>query len=267
MKNILLIAGFLSMLTACQNNNQVKQEASQKQEETSKKETSLAQNETSQSEGYTLMKQYCYSCHIESPDPSKRDQMAAPPMSNVQQHYKATYTSKADFVKAIVSWVNKPEETKLMMPGAARRFGLMPPLPIGDDKLTKIAETLYDFDFGNVRQGKGRMRHQKMGKLQKKVKLLPADIQQIHLVIEKLNNQTPKTVAEYHALGKEVFDDAKAILLNKNYTDETLQQVQTFFHNTEDDMHNLMAVQTVAEGQKYQKLLQEKFNKFDQYFE
>jgi len=269
MKNILIIAGFLLFMTACQNDNKdkAKQEEQVTPEQTQDKEQQASQNDYTQDEGYVLMTQNCYSCHIEKPDPNKKDKMLAPPMSNVQQHYKAAFTTKEEFVNAIVNWVNKPEETKLMMPGAARKFGLMPPLPIGDDKLTKIAETLYDFDFGKVQQGKGMMRNQTMDNTKGKTKLNPEDIKRVHAVIDKLNNQTPKTVAEYQALGKEVFDDAKGILLNKNYTDETLQQVQTFFHNTEDDMHSLMAVETVEEGQKYQKLLQEKFNKFDQYFE
>ncbi len=269
MKNLFILTAFIVFLTSCNNSNS-EQKSNQEEEksvetkETTQKTDSLqtAQQDTA----YALVQQNCYVCHFEKPNPDKRDQMIAPPMSNVQQHYKSTYTDREDFIKAVVSWANHPSEENSMMPGSVRRFGLMPPLPIGDDKLSQIAGALYDHDFGNFRQGKGMMRHS-LSETQGKTKLNPEDIKKVHAVIDKLNNKKPETLDDYHALGKEIFDDAKNILLNKNYNDETLQQVQAFFHNIEDDMHNLMAVETVEDGENYVKLLQKKFSKFDQYFE
>jgi len=231
-------------------------------------DTTLAQKHTGtnqQDDGYTLMKQFCFTCHIEKPDPSKRDNMLAPPMRNVQQHYKSTFPQKDEFIKAVISWVNKPDENKVLMPGAVRRFNLMPPLPIGDDKIKSIAEVLYEKDFGKMNHGK-RMFKDKHAATGEKQKLNPADIAQIHSLANKLNQTKPETVEAFRQLGKEVFDGARGILLNKNYQGDVLQQIQFFFHGIEGDMHNLMSVNTVEEGKKYQKILQEKFKDFDKYF-
>jgi hypothetical protein len=210
------------------------------------------------------MKQFCFTCHIEKPDPSKRESMIAPPMRNVQQHYKSTYPDKDEFVKAVVSWVNKPDENKVLMPGAVRHFNLMPPLPIGNDKLEKIAGALYDMNFDGTMNGKRMFRNHKTTGA--KQKLDKSDLEIIQQINHKLQQVRPESVTAYRNLGKEVFDKVKKVLLNKKYQGETLQQIQYFFHGTEELMHNLMAVNTVAEGEKYHKALQEKFASYRQYF-
>ncbi len=262
MKNIVSILILSILIASCQEHNQKAESAKKDVAKTTQKQD----NNTIQQDGQSLFKQYCMSCHLAVPDPSKRDKMLAPPMVRVVQHYKGTYTDKKDFVKAVVNWANKPSEDAVLMPGAARKFGLMPPMPIGQEKLEQIAGYIYDADFGHF----GSMKHQSKGSLQlnngKKYALDKHDVAQVHKAVSLLQNTDIKDVAEYRQTGKKVFDAARDILLNKKYEGKTLQQVQLFFHNIEDDMHHLMSVETKTEGEKYRKIVLNKMLKFDRYF-
>jgi len=264
MKQVFFLTVMFFTIFNCKQTDSNKQ--SNKDNNTSGSDTVLAPKERltgSQNEAYEMMKQFCFSCHLPQPDPSKRESMIAPPMRNVQQHYKSTYPEKEAFVKAVVDWVSKPEEEKVLMPGAVRKFNLMPPLPIGNDKLKKIATALYEHNFGQMTHGKRRFKNTSTGAKQT---LEQADIQRIHRLIDALNQSKPENIAAYRRLGKDVFEGARSLLLNKKYTGETLQQIQFFFHDTEGLMHGLMSVNSIEEGNKYQKELQTKFASFDKYF-
>ena len=76
------------------------------------------------SKGYELMSQKCFICHFEKPDPSRRDQMLAPPFLRVQEHYKPTYPNKEDFIAAVMDIINNPSLDKTLMPGAVKKFNL-----------------------------------------------------------------------------------------------------------------------------------------------
>ena len=125
----------------------------QKNDPYSKSENSneaVAQNAEFNAKGYKLMTQKCYLCHFEKPDPSKKDLMLAPPMLRVQEHYKPTYPNKTEFVNAIVAIVKNPSLEQTLMPGAVKKFKLMPKLIYDDAELRLIAEAIYDYDFGSA---------------------------------------------------------------------------------------------------------------------
>ena len=262
MKNFALLILLSVWFASCQ-------EGSQKVESTDKsvaKSSQIQQSELSQQKGETLFKQYCMSCHWSAPDPSKKDKMLAPPIVRVVQHYKGTYSDKKDFVNAVVNWANKPNQDAVLMPGAARKFGLMPPLPIGNDNLEKIAGYIFDADFGKP----GDIVHKSKQKIQlndgKKWLLDKNDVDQVHQAISLLRNTNIKDVTDYQQTGNKVFNAARKVLLNKKYEGKILRQVQIFFHQIEEDMHHLMSVKTKEEGEKYRKLVLKKMMKFDNYF-
>jgi hypothetical protein len=238
-----------------------------------KKETTVAINEvvkeatTINQKGYELMKTNCFVCHMEKPDPSKQGQMLAPPMLRVQEHYKPSYPNKAEFITAIKTWVNNPNEDKVMMPGAVRKFNLMPKLAVADADLQLIAETLYDIDFGNM----PKMHNQNDNKLSlndgKKWQLNKNSKEVINTINKQLNDFKSDDLTAYNKLGKEVFANAKKILLDKSYNENTFSQIQKFFHNIEGNMHNMIAAKTINIAKKEQQILIKKFKKFDEYFE
>mgnify|MGYP006114122357 CR=1 FL=1 len=98
--------------------------------------------ETTNLDGKKLMEKNCYSCH----NTQGTDNMLAPPMHRVKDHYWDEETSKEDFVTAIVEWCENPSEDKSVMHGARRKFGLMPKQSFDREEVEAIASYLFDTD-------------------------------------------------------------------------------------------------------------------------
>jgi len=258
---ILLVLPFLA-LTSCNSKNK---ETAQNTQPVAKKE--VKEVNVVNPKGYELMKTNCFVCHMEKPDPSKKGQMIAPPMLRVQEHYKPSYPEKEDFIAAIKTWVNNPTEDKMMMPGAARKFKIMPKLAVADADLQLIAETLYSIDFGNMPE----MHHKSDNKLilndGKKWQLNKSSKKIIATINKQLNNFKSDDIAVYNKLGSDVFSNAKKILLDKTYNENTFEQIQNFFHNIEENMQNMIAAKTIDIAKKEQEALIKKFKKFNNFFE
>ena len=260
MKNLLLIVGLSVLIISCREDNQNDKISISKN--TQNEMAKIGQ----QQEGKKLFKQYCMACHFIKPDPSKKNKMLAPPIIRVVQHYKGTYSDKKNFVNAVVNWANKPNNDAVLMPGAARKFGLMPPMPIGNNRLEKIAGYLFDANFEKFGNFEHKSHRKSNFKQIEKQTLDAKDINQLYQAVSLLQNSHLQSPSEYRQMGKKVFNIAKNILLNKNYEGKTLQQIQMFFHQIEEDMHRLMSVKNNNEGEKYRKIVLKKMSKFDDYF-
>ena len=260
-KTILISALALTTFISCDTQKEKKVAENTQTTETVTKTPKVSEK------GYALMKQNCFVCHMEKPAPSKRGQMIAPPMLRVQEHYKPNYPNKEEFVQAIKTWVNNPTEDKVMMPGAVRKFNLMPKLAVADADLQLIAETLYSIDFGNMPK-----MHQKGDT---KLSLNDGRKWQLNATSKKVITGINKEfvgfksddIKAYNQLGKTIFNDAKKILLDKSYNEKTFAQIQNFFHNIEGNMHNLIAAKTIETAKQEQEILIKKFKKFNQFFE
>ena len=96
----------------------------------------------------------CLICHG---DAQTGQQRLAPPMVMVKRHYQNL--NQAEFEKAVLAWVKKPDANKSKMPGAIRRFNLMPTFPIPEPEIKLIANYIYKTDFTfprNCGQGNGQ---------------------------------------------------------------------------------------------------------------
>ena len=89
--------------------------------------------------GSELFVRHCASCHKMKGPPQN-----APPVFGVVNHVKQRFPGRWAFVERIVSWVKEPRLEDALMPGAIRRFGLMPKLDIPENEVRLIAEYLYD---------------------------------------------------------------------------------------------------------------------------
>ena len=263
MKNKLSIVILLIGLISC-NTNQKNKDISQ----TESPNEDVAQKVEYNEKGYKLMTQKCYLCHFETPDPSKKDQMIAPPMLRVQEHYKPTYPNKTEFVNAIVAIVKNPSLEKTLMPGAVKKFNLMPKLIYDEAELRLIAETIYDYDFGSAPK---MNREMSGGKLTldngKKWNLKKESIEQINAIVTKLNSYEASDIAAYNQLGKDIFNDAKTIMLEDAYTGELFDQIHNFFFSIENNMHTLMSTKSENEAKLQLVELKTKFKEFHNYFE
>jgi len=216
--------------------------------------------------GYALMKQKCFICHMEKPDPAKRNQMIAPPMVRVQQHYKPAYPSRKAFVKAVTNYIKNPSESTTLMPGAVKRFHLMPKLVYTDEELRLIVNALYDYDFKNG-NGPGMMMNRPLTLNQgKKWKLDTETMNKMNQMNRKINDFSSSQLSDYRQLGKTIFRMAKTVLLDNSHQGQAYVELQSFFHNIEDNMHALMSASSVKEGEKQVTVLKQKFKKFYHYF-
>ena len=94
--------------------------------------------------GKKIIETECYLCH--NPKASEVS-MIAPPMVAIKKHYIDSTTTKEQFTKAIVGWINDPQEEKSKMPGAINRFGIMPYQPYPEETISLIAEYMYDYEI------------------------------------------------------------------------------------------------------------------------
>jgi cytochrome c2 len=132
MKTIYIIAVATLFLVSC---NKTKQD-------TSSEQIVVNAANKEQSEGYTLFKNNCYACH--SVISKSHDEIIAPPMVAIKRRYQMSYSSKEDFVEALVNWSKDPKEENALMRGAVQQFKVMPKQVFKEDDLQKIATYIYD---------------------------------------------------------------------------------------------------------------------------
>lgn len=94
--------------------------------------------------GESLIATNCYSCH--STDAPMNGRLA-PPMAGVRSHYLTDTSSLPGFTGELIRFVHRPDKTYSKMPGAVRRFGLMPALPLPDEELEAIAAYIFYSDL------------------------------------------------------------------------------------------------------------------------
>ncbi|MDJ0833145.1 MAG: c-type cytochrome [Gammaproteobacteria bacterium] len=102
-------------------------------------------------EGKTMFETLCMSCHATSGPPT-----VAPPVFGIKNHVLRAYPKREDFINYIVQWVKQPDASRALMPGAVRRFGVMPALAYPEDQVRKVAEFLYD---SNLRMPRWYQQH------------------------------------------------------------------------------------------------------------
>ena len=270
MRTPLLIIMLLISLMSC--NSGQKENApnlkTENQEENVVANKETEQNAVADSRGYKLMQQKCFMCHFERPEPSKSNQMIAPPMLMVQEHYKPAYPDKEDFINAVVSIIQDPSQENTLMPGAVKKFNLMPKLVYDEAELRLIAAALYDYDFGSApNMGRNMMGGELQLNNGEKWVLKKESMDQIDAVVEKLNNFNSTDVSDYNQLGKEIFNDAKIMILDDSYTGEKFDQIHIFFSGIEQNMHALIAAESQAEAEQQLTELKDRFKEFHNYFE
>lgn len=81
----------------------------------------------------------CQSCHVAQGRPA-----VAPPAFAVAHHVKAEVSERQAFIEWVLHWVQSPDVERSMMPGAVRRFGLMPRLNYREGQIRSAAAYLYD---------------------------------------------------------------------------------------------------------------------------
>ena len=84
----------------------------------------------------------CHVCHNQEMDPP-----LGPPMWGVQRRYKNNTIDDDDFVQSMVDFVKNPTLENAKHDIAVEQMGLMPPLPLPDELLKKIATYILEEQF------------------------------------------------------------------------------------------------------------------------
>lgn len=84
----------------------------------------------------------CHVCHNQETDPP-----LGPPMWGVQRRYKNSTLDDEDFVESMVSFVKAPTLESAVHDEAVKQLGLMPPMPLPDAMLKKIATYILQEKF------------------------------------------------------------------------------------------------------------------------
>jgi cytochrome c len=115
----------------------------------------VALSDSSVMEGEALYQTHCSACHGNTGgmDMSKR---VAPPIIAVRMHYIGVHPDKTEFIAAVAGWLEKQDESNTLMPGAIRKFKIMPPVPIARADAEKIAAFIYE---GNIEKPEGFDKH------------------------------------------------------------------------------------------------------------
>ena len=131
----LAILATTTLLSACMNLSADNDESSQPQGET--------KTMTAQHPGEKVYQSACMSCHVADGKPT-----VAPPIFAVKNHVIGKYAERDAFIERVKNWVKAPDANDVLMPGAVKKFGLMPAMPaLAEADLQAVAEYLYDTDM------------------------------------------------------------------------------------------------------------------------
>jgi len=108
-----------------------------------------AEGATTAAEGKAIFERNCSVCHSVSPPPK-----SAPPIMPIAAVYHRQFPDKAEGVKYMAAFMKSPAKEKSKVdPEAINRFGLMPPMALGDAELDAVAGWVWD--QYNLNSGKG----------------------------------------------------------------------------------------------------------------
>lgn len=91
-------------------------------------------------DGKAVFETSCSVCHSVMPPPK-----SAPPITPIASRYRQRFTTKAQGVNAMVSFIKAPSKAKVIAdPQAVTRFGLMPAVKLSDEELKAVAGWVWD---------------------------------------------------------------------------------------------------------------------------
>ena len=103
-----------------------------------------------------LVEKRCLICHGAG---ESHDDLLAPPLRGVKNHYLEDYPEREEFVEALVKWNASPDSNQAIMTGAVERFGVMPALMYPENDVRAIAEYIYDNEQPKPSWMKKGMKH------------------------------------------------------------------------------------------------------------
>jgi len=133
----LLFLTALTLIISC------KQEKKTTEMEDAPAQTEVVANDLAM-RGEKMLSSYCYQCH----DPkAEEENILAPPMIAIKNHYITDSTTRDAFVADLVLWMGKPRVENSKMPDAIEKWGLMNHQMYPDSVIIGIAQYMYDYEI------------------------------------------------------------------------------------------------------------------------
>ena len=236
-----------------------------------------------QSEAYILFKNNCYACH--SVTSTSHDEIIAPPMAAIKFRYTKEYSTREEFINAMVNWAKDPKKENALMNGAVKRFNIMPKQVFKEEDLKKIATYIYDTKIeqpewfaAHFKEMQGGEDHEKgmMGmknwKEQMKLdhgKKWTANIETtkgVEKLQELLKNDTSTSVEEYHNLAKQLSGELSIILDKCTMKGASHDNLHTFLLPLLKKVDKLKEVNSVEKGNIISSKIREHLQAYKKYF-
>ncbi len=91
-------------------------------------------------DGRALFEKNCSACHSVMPPPK-----SAPPITPIASRYRQAFATRQEGVAHMVAFLKSPSKEKMVADRQAlERFGLMPPMQLGDRELRAVAEWVWE---------------------------------------------------------------------------------------------------------------------------
>ncbi len=254
LKHLSFLAIILITLTHCQNDTKTQKTSPKPPALTplhKTQQTTKTSNDIYKTEGYALMKQYCFACHFESMASGMGSQ-AAPPVYKLQKQYKMATTSRKKFVEEIMRWVQHPQDERMMLNRAVFVFGKMPEIKVPEDDLRKIAETMYDLNYP---PHQSRMKVRMPLNNGRKWQIVGGQMKKFEKIVNALKTFKGKTAKDYQQLGWDIVAMENSLVLDPDELPRLRTKFYLFFFEIASDIRALQATKSVTEGEKNRKIL------------
>jgi len=131
---ILSALGLFAIAHSCGTSNKNQQETA----------APVSMIQTDLSNGFNLLDKNCFSCH--SPE-GAHDARIAPPMVAIKKHYIDEETSLENFSEDLIAFVQNPTAENSKMPGAIKKFGVMPKMEFSTKDLRDISAYIFETEL------------------------------------------------------------------------------------------------------------------------
>jgi cytochrome c553 len=135
-KTIIILSAFgmFAIAHSCSTSNENQQQS----------EAPVSMIQADLSNGFDLLDKNCFSCH--SPE-GAHDARIAPPMVAIKKHYIDEETTLDAFSEDLIAFVQNPTAENSKMPGAIKKFGVMPKMEFSEKELSDIAAYIFETEL------------------------------------------------------------------------------------------------------------------------